>query len=99
MRPSVGETVEFQKRLGLRDVHVVYLDETGFTIAHTDHERETIPLVECPLHRWLTEQGGRPVAESGFYMALPHYADAYSEPWGMLPWEFEKMPETKDNGE
>ena len=37
--PTIELAKEIQKSLDLYDTHVVWLGETGFTIAHTDEER------------------------------------------------------------
>lgn len=71
MLPSIAEVKELQRSLRISD-HLVYLDDEGFTIAHTDFERRTLSdLEECPLHQWLWECEDMPVAESGYYTAFP----------------------------
>lgn len=94
MRPSIEEAKDLQDRLKLRETHVIWLDEEGFTIAHTDIERATIPLEFCELHCWLVENGlPDEIDEPGWYIAMPHESDAYSESFrgGACPWDFEPI--------
>ncbi len=66
LEPTIAKLVEIQTKLELQDTHVVWIGEHNFVIAHTDEERATIHLEECPLHQWLVEQGGPPLA-TGYY--------------------------------
>jgi hypothetical protein len=86
---DLDRLIELQERLGLKDTHLVELAPNGFSIAHTDEEREELDdLVDCPLHYWLSS--GKPEQELGIYIVrnapksplLPDYAD---------PWEFEPI--------
>lgn len=88
-RPTIDDVKALQAKLGVPD-HVVWSDEQGFVIAHTDEERATIDLHDCPLHQWLTGLGGPPEAMDlpGYYLAAPHRPDAYSEDYGRDPWDF-----------
>jgi hypothetical protein len=56
-RPAISEIVALQQRLNMADTHIVWLDDSGFTLAHTDEERATIDLEDCGLHLWLMEHG------------------------------------------
>lgn len=99
MRPTIQEAKDLQARLDLRETHVIWLGEEGFTMAHTDTERATISLEECDLHCWLVENGlPDEVSELGWYTAIPHQADAYSESFrgGACPWDFEPIRESDD---
>ena len=72
-RLSVFELCEYQKKRELPNSHLVSLDETGFTIAHTEHEREMeMDLTKCGLHTWLDSQDGPP-EEPGIYAARSGY--------------------------
>jgi hypothetical protein len=89
---SIDELKAWQCGAGLCDVHVVHLGLNGFTLAHTDTERASSePLESCELHEWLTSLGDPPV-EPGIYVAIRHEPDAYSEPYGADPWDFEPAP-------
>jgi hypothetical protein len=77
--PTIEEAKALQARLNLEDVHVVWLDDLGFVIAHTDEERATIDLQDCGLHLWLEENGMPDELEDGWYIARRHMADGYSE--------------------
>jgi hypothetical protein len=71
-RPSIEDAKWLQRTLELGHTHLVWLDEGGFVIAHTDDERrkaETRPLYleTCPLHWWLTYSTERPVSATGWY--------------------------------
>lgn len=85
--PTIEDLKALQARLGLRDVHVCWLGETEFVIAHTDEERATIPLEECGLHLWLTDLAAAP-ERPGYYQVFPHMADLDSESYGAYPWDF-----------
>lgn len=82
------ELVDLQSALGLSHVHVAEIAEDGWTLAHTDDEREEWgTLTNCPLGLWLAELDSAP-AEPGVYVVEPHEPDQYSEPYGAQPWEF-----------
>lgn len=85
--PTIEDLKALQARLDLRDVHVCWLGEAGFVIAHTDEERASIPLETCELHRWLTDLDLAPMPV-GYYQAFRHDADADSESYGAYPWDF-----------
>jgi len=58
---TIDEVKDVQARLGYNNWHVVWLGESGFTIAHTDAERATgLPLWDCPLHGYLEGLDGPP---------------------------------------
>src|SRR5258708_38484332 len=73
MRPSIEDAKRLQGSLDLRDTHLVWLDESGFTIAHTDHERHMAGrgqmwrLDDCDLYDWLQGVDERPVDANGWY--------------------------------
>ena len=82
-----------QRDLELGEVHLVHVGAGGFTIAHTDAERAestTTALEQCELHRWLLGQSEPPV-DTGLYVVVPHEPDAYSEPYGADPFDFEPL--------
>lgn len=72
--PSIEEVVALQASLGVSEMHLVYLCEDGFTMAHTDREREDIDLEDCPTHLWLAEHG-RGSAPVGYYWVHWHHDD------------------------
>lgn len=87
-RLTIDALKQLQKRCGLTDVHLASLDEEGFTIAHTDHERATINLEDCPIHEWLLGQDpDDPPAPPGLYEVIPYEPDTYSESLGYEPFE------------
>lgn len=97
--PSIEEAQEFQRNLGLLDTHVVWMGFEGFAIAHTDAERESIPLVGCALHSWMSEREG-PLKEvyddgEGWYVVRRREHDPTSEsfPSDAYPWIFERLPD------
>jgi hypothetical protein len=106
MRPSIDEAKALQSDLGLKDTHVVWLDESGFTMAHTDEERATINLEDCELHLWLDENGPpEDFQGAAWYVARrrehdPSSHDPYSQsfrsPGG--PWVFERLHEKDSLG-
>lgn len=67
--PTIAQLTALQARLDLGDRHLVWIGEHEFVIAHTDEERETIPLDQCALHRWLVQAEGPP-APLGYYQQL-----------------------------
>lgn len=55
--PTIADLRDLQAELGLLTTHVVWLDETGFVIAHTAAERANqgaVSLTACELHRQLS---------------------------------------------
>lgn len=99
---TLDELLEVQDRCNLRNDHIVYIGETYFCIAHTDHERAqathvfgsgvpVIPLHECGLHQWIAKQSFRPMPV-GVYLAGPHIVDLNSEPYGAAPWDLTPLP-------
>jgi hypothetical protein len=78
--------------LGPIDEHLVDLGDQHFTVTHPLTERFEGRMHECELHKWLSEQDGPP-APPGRYRARRHQPDAYSEPYGVDPWELERVRE------
>ena len=73
-----------QRHHGFLETHLVTVEAGRFHIAHTDHERATLPdLTDCDLHRWMTGLDGPPVPP-GTYFAEPQEADPVS-PWFFTP--------------
>jgi hypothetical protein len=87
--PTIAELKALQSRLDLKDVHVVFLDSLGFVIAHTDEERETIDLEDCPLHLWLEENGPPDGVDDGYYVVRDQPVDGYSTSFRSQPYFFE----------
>ena len=92
---SIERLCGLQDVLGRRDVHLVWVGDEGFTVAHTDDERANLgraehELAACELHRWLLSLDGPPESV-GLYVAVPHEPDAYSEPLGAAPWDLEPL--------
>lgn len=59
---TLEDLIALQAKLGLTDVHLVWIGETGFAIAHTDAERKlaSSPLEDCSLHQELLSLNGPP---------------------------------------
>jgi hypothetical protein len=88
--PTIDELKAIQAQFDLRAEHLCWLGPERFVIAHTDEERETIPLDQCELHQWLHGHSGAPDAP-GYYRVHPHVADLDSESYGALPWDFSPL--------
>lgn len=88
--PTIEDLKALQARLDMRDVHVCWLGDSEFVIAHTDEERATIPLDECDLLLWLMDLSGAP-EPVGYYRVFPHMAALDSEPYGAYPYDFEPL--------
>jgi hypothetical protein len=71
MIPTIDDVKAFQAKLGLPDVHICWLGEEEFVIAHTDRERATIDLTTCELHRLLRNMEASPVSDYGYYAYIP----------------------------
>lgn len=72
-RPTIDDVRDLQRSTGLLDVHIIYLDEEGFVIAHTDVERlhkGKTPLEECPLHIKASTWPEMPLGP-GYFTATP----------------------------
>jgi len=88
---TVDEVVALQAAQGLGHVHVVWLGDRGFAMAHTDYERAMgAPLEMCRIHQWLTEHPGPP-APVGVYIISAHEPDGYSESYRSDPWELHRL--------
>jgi len=85
--PTIEDLKALQARLDMRDVHICWLGDTTFVIAHTDEERASIDLESCELHLWLLGLSSAP-ASSGYWQAVPHEADLDNESYGSDPWDF-----------
>lgn len=85
--PSIDDLKALQARFNLCDVHIVWVGESWFVVAHTDEERATISLKDCELHRWLHDLSGPP-EKTGYYVVTPHKVDAYSEPYPVARFDF-----------
>lgn len=72
-RPSVEAVKDLQVGIGRQDYHVVWFDEDGFVMAHTDEERATIDLATCPLHLALVDSDEMDsiVPGIGYYVYFP----------------------------
>lgn len=86
---TLAQVKAYQDTHGLRDEHVVYIGETGFHLAHTDTERASISLEDCPVHHSFMALDEAP-AEPGLYRVgvRPYLAD-----WGppKLPFYLEPL--------
>lgn len=96
---TIAELKSIQAARDLKDVHLVWFGENGFTIAHTDRERAIAtedgpPLDECELYQALSALDG-PLEVPGVYVATPHQADPVSESYrsGSVGWDFEPVPD------
>jgi hypothetical protein len=64
----------------MADTHIVWLDDTGFVLAHTDVERAEIDLDDCVLHNWLLEHGKPSECQENdrFWAVRARKTDGYS---------------------
>lgn len=76
---KITELKALQSRLNLGGVHLVWLGQHSFAIAHTDEERATGDLGDCELHEWLTDCY-KPPFDPGYYIVTPHELDSFNEP-------------------
>lgn len=93
----VEELKAWQRVRGLGEVHLLSIEAGGFTLAHTDEERAASeaagpPLMDCPLHQWLTSLGEPPVGP-GLYIATrtPHDPVSDSFRGDACEWDFQPM--------
>lgn len=85
---TLDDLLAMQRDAAATDVHVVAFDAGGFHLAHTDAEcavGENTPA--CRFHQWLAEIDAAPSDQHGVYVMVEHIPDAYSEPYGALPFE------------
>ena len=55
---TIEDAKRVQRDLGLGEAHVVYIDDSGFVMAHTDRERASgMDLADCRYHYWLGKFG------------------------------------------
>lgn len=92
---DLDEVVALQRRLGLADIHVVYLDVDRFYLAHTDMERNMkrigmFDLADCPVHKWLNGLGMPPAI--GLFIVRPRDHDGYSDSFRSDAWPWELQP-------
>lgn len=90
-RPTIEDVKRIQADRGLCE-HVVWVGEDDFVMAHTDEERATIDLTDCPLHIWLMTLAGPPVKE-GYYHVVVRAHDPVSESFrgDAGRWEFKEL--------
>lgn len=73
---TIADARRVQRDLGLGSVHVYYVSEDGFVLAHTDAERAAGAVLEdCPAHRSLC---------SGIELLLEHGPGWWSWQTGIL---------------
>lgn len=98
--PTITELKALQERLGRLDAHVAYIGETGFTVAHTQEERDgEFELEECPLHYWLSN-ANRPPFPPGYYIVTGHFdMRAQPDPEADTGWNFTAIEPSDVAGE
>jgi hypothetical protein len=75
--PTIALAKELQRQMSLNDVHLVWLSEDGFTIAHTDEERLHLDnLEDCLLHQALSV--GPLDVDTGWYRIVSGGESAYN---------------------
>lgn len=85
MKPTVEQAKSLQHLLFLRDTHVVWVGDDGFSIAHTDMEREAGgELEECSFHLWMERREVRPV-DPGWYSATSVSQAQAGDAWLFTP--------------
>lgn len=77
--PTIDQVKAVQFQQGREGEHVVWIGPRGFAMAHTDEERATIELCDCPLHIWMVERDHPPVHRYGYYAVTVRPHDPTSE--------------------
>jgi hypothetical protein len=94
---TLEELLMLQQAMKLGHVHVAAINETDFTLAHTDHERATgTNTPDCRIHQWLAGMDEAP-APVGLYIVTAHEPDGYSESYRSEPWELQSVSNLPDN--
>lgn len=86
---TIDELIELQARINSGHVHVVWLGEDEFTIAHTDWEREEgfDAILDCDLTDWLESFEEAP-GSVGIYAAFED-PGVTGDGWELIPVELE----------
>lgn len=79
---TIEDLMNLQASINSGHVHIVYIGEKGWTIAHTDDERAEgfDVLLDCDLNDWLEGFETQPVP-TGIYAALEEEWDG----WELVP--------------
>jgi hypothetical protein len=94
-RPTIEDAKAVQRLIRKPDCHIVWFDEQGFEMAHTDAERAQVcdswQLTDCDLHIRLCEGDRMPVPHPGWYMWMPSWMPSWKEFFFLgitppLPW-------------
>lgn len=69
LRPTIDDAKMLQAMMGLGERHVIFTDDHGFVMAHTDAERAQgkAAMHNCPTHREWGSYFSNPVAP-GWYI-------------------------------
>lgn len=81
---TIEELIAVQTSIDSGHVHIVYISEKGWVIAHTDDERAEgfDALLDCDLNDWLESFETQPVP-TGIYAAV--YIEEEWEGWELIP--------------
>ncbi len=75
--PTIALAKEIQADLELQIFHLIWIGEDGFTIAHTDKERNSgMNLEDCEVHISAQDWGDLQW-ETGWYIVYGYFADHY----------------------
>jgi hypothetical protein len=113
-RPSIEDLKQIQKSIKLLESHIVYLDEQGFVIAHTDEERHYAAVMRegleniCELHQSLAraesleridaDASGNRL-EAGYYVVEQISADEFHNGPLLSPVRWKFLPIFMHKGE
>lgn len=91
-KPDIETVKAIQKRNNLGGVHVVWLGEDGFVLAHTDEERASgMNLEDCEVHKYLEGLSDKP-RKQGYCVIVPHEVDQYSESYPVKEFDILLIP-------
>lgn len=72
---EIEDAKRVQRDLGLGAVHVFYIEESGFVMAHTDAERASgMDLRDCEVHEILADAGDLWARPYGWWQLDDEYA-------------------------
>jgi hypothetical protein len=87
---TLDEVIEWQADHEMKDVHVVFLHDDHFVMAHTDDERASMDLHDCPIHKWLSVEG-QFLTHRGLFSIKAEEPDGYSQSYRSNPWTLEPL--------
>lgn len=89
---TLEEVIAYQAAHDLGHVHVAWLGDTGFHLAHTATERAAgLNTEACDVHCWLAADEPDPDAIGHLVVITPRFTDAYSEDYMAAPYDIEPV--------